>query len=94
MITAKQKRVLDFVGGRLKASGISPSYQEIADALAIKSKGNVCLIIRRLVERGRLKRMEHKYRSLEVIEQPVHREVYFVWDNETKELIPWEDQHR
>jgi repressor LexA len=89
MLTVKQRDVLAYIGGRIQASGISPSYQEIADALKIRSKGNVSNIIKRLVERGQLRRMENKWRALEVVEQPVQREVYFMWDDERKELRPW-----
>jgi repressor LexA len=89
MLTVKQRDVLAYIGGRIQASGISPSYQEIADALKIRSKGNVSNIIKRLVERGKLRRMENKWRALEVVEQPVDRVVYFMWNEETKELEPW-----
>jgi repressor LexA len=89
MLTVKQRDVLAYIGGRIQASGISPSYQEIADALKIRSKGNVSNIIKRLVERGKLRRMENKWRALEVVEQPVERVVYFVWDDERKELVAW-----
>ncbi|WP_374467416.1 hypothetical protein [Ferrovibrio sp.] len=62
-----QKRVLDFIVEYHGQRVFVPSYQEIVDKLGLRSKGNVCRYIEALVERGHLRRIPGRSRSLTVI---------------------------
>lgn len=63
-MTERQRQVLDFVRDRIATDGISPSYQEIASRLGIKSKSCVKDIVDNLVARGHVKRNGSSHRSL------------------------------
>jgi repressor LexA len=70
MLTAKQRTLLMFIHERLEATGVSPSFEEMKDALDLKSKSGIHRLITALEERGFLKRLAHKARALEVIRLP------------------------
>jgi repressor LexA len=70
MLTKKQKNLLLFINKKLRASGISPSYEEMKDSLNLKSKSGIHRLISALEERGFLRRLPHKARALEVIKLP------------------------
>lgn len=70
MLTAKQHELLLFIQRRLEDSGISPSFEEMKDALDLKSKSGVHRLISALEERGFLRRLPNRARALEVIRQP------------------------
>lgn len=70
MLTAKQHELLLFIQKRLEESGISPSFEEMKDALELKSKSGVHRLISALEERGFLKRLPNRARALEVVRQP------------------------
>ena len=70
MLTAKQQQLLLFIHGRLKDDGISPSFDEMKDALGLKSKSGIHRLINALEERGFIKRMTNRARALEVIRLP------------------------
>ena len=70
MLTKKQKNLLLFINKKLRASGISPSYEEMKDSLNLKSKSGIHRLISALQERGFLRRLPHKARALEVIKLP------------------------
>jgi repressor LexA len=70
MLTKKQKNLLLFINKKLRASGISPSYEEMKDALNLKSKSGIHRLISALEERGFIRRLAHKARALEVIKLP------------------------
>ena len=65
-MTPKQKEVFDFVKGFIDERGYSPSYEEIAEALGIKSKGWIFQTVSRLVEQGHLNRVDNRARSLSI----------------------------
>ncbi|HAU28497.1 MAG TPA: repressor LexA [Rhodospirillaceae bacterium] len=67
MLTRKQHALLQFIHARLQDSGISPSFDEMKDALGLKSKSGIHRLIGSLEERGFLKRLPHRARALEVI---------------------------
>ena len=70
MLTAKQHELLRFIQIRLEESGISPSFEEMKDALDLKSKSGVHRLISALEERGFLRRLPNRARALEVLRQP------------------------
>ena len=70
MLTKKQKNLLLFINKKLRASGISPSYEEMKDSLNLKSKSGIHRLISALEERGFIRRLAHKARALEVLKLP------------------------
>lgn len=70
MLTAKQNQLLHFIAERLNESGISPSFDEMKDALGLKSKSGVHRLIKALEERGFLGRLPNRARALEVLKMP------------------------
>ena len=70
MLTKKQKNLLLFINKKLRASGVSPSYEEMKDPLNLKSKSGIHRLISALEERGFIRRLPHKARALEVIKLP------------------------
>jgi repressor LexA len=67
MLTKKQRELLQFIQDRLNDSGISPSFDEMKDALGLKSKSGVHRLITGLEERGFIRRLPHRARALEVM---------------------------
>ena len=65
MLTAKQRELLLFIDGRLKEGGISPSFDEMREALDLKSKSGVHRLISALEERGFIRRLPNRARALE-----------------------------
>ena len=70
MLTAKQRELLLFIDARLKESGISPSFDEMREALDLKSKSGVHRLISALEERGFIRRLPNRARALEVVKVP------------------------
>jgi repressor LexA len=70
MLTAKQHELLHFIQQKLDASGISPSFEEMKEALGLKSKSGIHRLISALEERGFLRRLPNRARALEVIKVP------------------------
>ena len=70
MLTKKQKNLLLFINKKLRATGVSPSYEEMKDSLNLKSKSGIHRLISSLEERGFIRRLPHKARALEVIKLP------------------------
>ena len=70
MLTAKQHELLLFIHRRLEDSGISPSFEEMKEALDLKSKSGVHRLISALEERGFIKRLANRARALEVVKLP------------------------
>src|SRR5580765_6015836 len=70
MLTAKQRELLLFIDNRLKESGISPSFDEMREALDLKSKSGVHRLISALEERGFIRRLHNRARALEVVKLP------------------------
>jgi repressor LexA len=73
MLTAKQRELLLFIDARLKESGISPSFDEMREALDLKSKSGVHRLISALEERGFIRRLPNRARALEVLKLPEMR---------------------
>lgn len=70
MLTPKQHDLLMFIHERLESSGVSPSFDEMKDALGLRSKSGIHRLITALEERGFIRRLAHRARALEVIKLP------------------------
>ncbi|MFM2044343.1 MAG: hypothetical protein RLY86_2919 [Pseudomonadota bacterium] len=70
MLTRKQQELLLFINERLQAGGVSPSFDEMKDALGLKSKSGIHRLITGLEERGFIRRLPHRARALEVMRLP------------------------
>jgi repressor LexA len=70
MLTAKQRELLIFIDQRLGETGISPSFDEMREALDLKSKSGVHRLISALEERGFIRRLPNRARALEVVKMP------------------------
>ena len=73
MLTAKQRELLLFIYRRLHENGISPSFDEMREALDLKSKSGVHRLISALEERGFIRRLPNRARALEVVKLPETR---------------------
>ena len=73
MLTAKQRDLLLMIDSRLKETGISPSFDEMREALDLKSKSGVHRLISALEERGFIRRLPNRARALEVVKLPETR---------------------
>jgi repressor LexA len=70
MLTQKQKELLLFINERMRANGVPPSFDEMKDALDLKSKSGIHRLITALVERGFIRRLPHRARAIEVLKLP------------------------
>lgn len=67
MLTRKQHELLVFLNARLQKSGVCPSFDEMKDALGLKSKSGIHRLITGLEERGFVRRLPHRARALEIL---------------------------
>lgn len=79
MLTRKQYELLRYIDSHVKKLGVSPSFDEMKDALGLKSKSGIHRLITGLEERGFIRRLAHRARALEVVRLP---------DNMTDEAKP------
>jgi repressor LexA len=70
MLTEKQKELLLFIHARMQEKGVPPSFDEMKDALDLKSKSGIHRLITALVERQFIRRLPHRARAIEVIRLP------------------------
>jgi repressor LexA len=84
MLTRKQHELLHYIHQHLNAHGVSPSFDEMKDALGLKSKSGIHRLISGLEERGFLRRLPHRARALEILRVPDGRET-------SSEITPAED---
>jgi repressor LexA len=70
MLTQKQHDLLMFIHERLKEAGVPPSFDEMKDALDLRSKSGIHRLIRALEERGFIKRLPNRARAIEVVRMP------------------------
>ncbi|MET0249111.1 MAG: transcriptional repressor LexA [Sphingobium sp.] len=75
MLTPKQQELLNFIQNRLEEGGVSPSFEEMKDALDLRSKSGIHRLINALEERGFIRRLPNRARALEVLKLPdaLHR---------------------
>ena len=89
MLTRKQHDLICFIDNRLKASGVSPSFEEMKEALELKSKSGVHRLISALEERGFLRRLPNRARALEVLKMPDRAEAKAAAsDGDVPEIVP------
>jgi len=74
MLTRKQYELLMYIQDRLTVTGVSPSFEEMKDALGLKSKSGIHRLITGLVEREFIRRLPHRARALEVLKLPENAE--------------------
>ena len=70
MLTRKQHELLIFIHERLKEAGVPPSFDEMKDALDLRSKSGIHRLIKALEERGFIKRLPNRARAIEVVRMP------------------------
>lgn len=70
MLTKKQLDLLDFINKRIQRDGVSPSFDEMKEALDLRSKSGIHRLITALEERGFIRRLAHKARALEIVKLP------------------------
>ena len=70
MLTRKQHELLMFIQQRIQDTGVSPSFDEMKEALSLKSKSGIHRLITALEERGFIRRLPHRARALEVVRLP------------------------
>lgn len=70
MLTRKQHELLSFIHQHLSRHGVSPSFDEMKDALGLKSKSGIHRLITGLEERGFIRRLAHRARAVEVVRLP------------------------
>lgn len=75
MLTRKQHELLRYINERLSENGVSPSFDEMKDALGLKSKSGIHRLITALEERGFIRRLAHRARALEVLRLPAEEAV-------------------
>jgi repressor LexA len=70
MLTAKQKELLVFIRNRVQETGVPPSFDEMKEALDLRSKSGIHRLITALEERGFIRRLPHRARALEILKLP------------------------
>jgi repressor LexA len=74
MLTRKQHELICFIADRLNETGVSPSFEEMKEALDLKSKSGVHRLISALEERGFIRRLANRARALEVLKMPERKD--------------------
>lgn len=85
MLTPKQYKLLLFINKISKETGCCPSFDEMKDALGLKSKSGIHALIDALVERNFLKKLPHKARALEVLRLPKLKPSSIIAEEKAKE---------
>ena len=70
MLTRKQLELLDFIRIRMDADGVPPSFDEMKEALDLRSKSGIHRLITALEERGFIRRLAHRARAIEIVKLP------------------------
>lgn len=70
MLTRKQMELLDFIRVRMDAEGVPPSFDEMKEALDLRSKSGIHRLITALEERGFIRRLAHRARAIEIVKLP------------------------
>jgi repressor LexA len=70
MLTRKQLELLDFIRTRMDAEGVPPSFDEMKEALDLRSKSGIHRLITALEERGFIRRLAHRARAIEIVKLP------------------------
>jgi repressor LexA len=70
MLTRKQRDLLDFIHRRVQRDGVPPSFDEMKEALDLRSKSGIHRLITALEERGFIRRLAHRARAIEIVKMP------------------------
>ena len=70
MLTKKQNELLIYINQNLRETGVAPSYEEMKEALDLRSKSGIHRLINALEERGFIRRLPHRARAIEVTKLP------------------------
>jgi repressor LexA len=88
MLTPKQKQLLLFINERIEATGVPPSFDEMKEALDLKSKSGIHRLIMALEERGFIRRLPHRARALEVTKMPERARLGFDAEKRARGFMP------
>jgi len=88
MLTRKQSDLLEFIHRRIKADGVPPSFDEMKDALDLRSKSGIHRLITALEERGFIRRLAHRARALEILKLPEAMEARLAAEGAAPEADP------
>lgn len=86
MLTEKQYRLLMFINKVLKETGCSPSFEEMKQAVGLKSKSGIHALIEALEERNFIKKLPHKARALEVVRLPRFKPSAIIEEEKKREI--------
>ncbi|MEM7721879.1 MAG: transcriptional repressor LexA [Pseudomonadota bacterium] len=70
MLTRKQRDLLEFIHKRVQRDGVPPSFDEMKEALDLRSKSGIHRLITALEERGFIRRLAHRARAIEIVKMP------------------------
>jgi repressor LexA len=70
MLTRKQRDLLEFIAKRMQKDGVPPSFDEMKEALDLRSKSGIHRLITALEERGFIRRLAHRARAIEIVKMP------------------------
>lgn len=77
MLTRKQRDLLEFIAKRMQKDGVPPSFDEMKEALDLRSKSGIHRLITALEERGFIRRLAHRARAIEIVKMPEAMEAGF-----------------
>ena len=86
MLTEKQYKLLVFINKVLKETGCSPSFDEMKEAVGLKSKSGIHALISALEEREFIRKLPHKARALEVIKMPKFKPKAILEEEKKREI--------
>ncbi|MDO5646531.1 transcriptional repressor LexA [Paracoccus sp. (in: a-proteobacteria)] len=87
MLTKKQIELLEFIQKRMARDGVPPSFDEMKDALDLRSKSGIHRLVTALEERGFIRRLPHRARALEVVRLP-DALAHLATDTQTGDVVP------
>ena len=87
MLTKKQKELFDYLSNYISKNSISPSFEEMKDAVNLKSKSGIHRLITSLEERGFIKRLKHKARAMEITKKTTNNFSNFDNHNENSSVL-------
>lgn len=86
MLTQKQYKLLMFINKIIKETGCSPSFEEMKEAVGLKSKSGIHALIEALIEREFIRKLPHKARALEVIKMPKFKPKAIIEEEKKREI--------
>ncbi len=86
MLTQKQYKLLMFINKVIKETGCSPSFEEMKEAVGLKSKSGIHALIEALIEREFIRKLPHKARALEVVKMPKFKPKAIIEEEKKREI--------